>query len=198
MNINRLSNASRMELAAQRGEYLARFLNAPVDDLQHHRVIDVFGLIQRLKSLEPSSRIAGNVRRLINAHLSELRVVPVLRQNGDWDWMPGHPNKPARGPVTGTEEPEVTPIFALKLVSDMASNGIIERMRQCEACGKWFFARTNKKLVCGNACRFEKYKRKDKDAFDKHRANYMKEYYKHPTVKAKRIKAKRRKNEPTK
>ena len=52
-------------------------------------------------------------------------------------------------------------------------------------CGRWFFALTNKKAVCSDACRFQKFKQ-GKDAFNEERAEYMREYRSNPRVKARK------------
>jgi hypothetical protein len=159
-----------MKGAATRCELLAQFLNAPLTSLDDRRVAEVFRYCQQLKDLEPSSSLAANRRRAINAHLSEIRVVTVLQPNGDWDWKAGHPGR--------TKQTEVSPAYALKVIAELASNQMLERMRQCRACTKWFFARTNKKIVCSDACRSAKFKQADLQAYKQHRAEYMRGYRK--------------------
>jgi hypothetical protein len=154
-----------MERSGMRAEHLAQFLNAPVSGVEHARVVEVFRYCQQLESLEPSSPIAANTRRAINAHLSEIHVVPVRQQNG-WDWKAGHP-----GRVLG-----VSPAFALKVVSELDAGGLLGRMRQCEVCVKWFFAATAKKRVCTDACRYAKFKQSDPEAYNQDRAAYMRDY----------------------
>jgi hypothetical protein len=172
-----------MSGAATRGELLARFLNAPVNSLDHVRVAEVFRFCQQLSALEPSCSLAVHTRRAINAHLSELQVVPILQPNGNWDWKAGHPKR--------TTQTAVSPASALKVIAELASNQILERMRQCEACMKWFFARTNKKMVCSNACRLAKFKEADQQTYKQNRAEYMRHYRKTrraPGVRNKRMK----------
>lgn len=159
-----------MKGTATRGELLAQFLNAPGPSSAHRRVTEVFHFCQELKGLEPSSSLAIKTRRAINAHLSEIRVVTVLQPNGDWDWKAGHPGR--------TKPTEVSPAYALKVTAELASNQMLERMRQCQACTNWFFARTTKKVVCSDACRSAKFKQADLQAFKQHRAEYMRDYRK--------------------
>jgi hypothetical protein len=166
---DRLLPTSRLG-AVTRGELLARFLNEPVASLESARVAAVFQLCQQLSALEPSSRSAANTCRAINAHLSELQVVPVLQPNGDWDWKAGHPKR--------TSPTEVSPASALKVIAELASNQRLERMRQCQACTNWFFAHSTKKMVCSDACRSAKFKQGDSQKYKQRRAEYMRHYRK--------------------
>jgi hypothetical protein len=155
--------------AAPRGALLAQFLNNPAKHVDYVRVAQVFGFCQQLSTLQPNSSLAANTRRAINAHLSELQVVPVLQANGNWDWRAGHPGN--------TPKTEVSPAFALKVIADLDSDQMLQRLRQCQACEKWFFAPSNKKIFCGDACRSEKFKR-DSQTFKNDRAEYMRRYRK--------------------
>lgn len=60
----------------------------------------------------------------------------------------------------------------IRLILSMTEAGTVRRIRKC-ICGKWFFAQTNKKRVCSNACRFQK--------FSKGHAAYMRRYRKTKT-----------------
>ncbi len=161
MQTNRLLHIlPPIERMAPRAAILAKFLEAPINGPEHARVVEVFKYCQQLGSLDPDSRSAGNIRRAINAHVSELRVAIVRQQNGDWDW------KPLPGEAG----------FALKVVADLESNGLLNRMRQCEVCSAWFFAGSAKKLVCRDACRQQKLKRSDPEAYRQKRAESMRAY----------------------
>jgi hypothetical protein len=155
--------------AAPRGALLAQFLNTPAKHVDCVRVAHVFGFCQQLSRLRPNSSLAANTRRAINAHLSELQVVPVLQANGNWDWRAGHPGT--------TPKAVVSPAFALKVIADLDSDQMLQRLRQCQACENWFFAHSNKKVVCSDACRSEKFKR-DSQTFNDDRAEYMRRYRK--------------------
>jgi len=74
---------------------------------------------------------------------------------------------------------------AIKIMLEMAAEGIIERMRRCR-CGLWFLATTLKKAVCSDACRFKKYQ--SKDEYKQERREYMRSYMRNPIVKARRKK----------
>jgi hypothetical protein len=75
-------------------------------------------------------------------------------------------------------------ISAIRLVLDMLADGTLHRVRHC-TCGQWFFARTNKKQVCGDTCRSSKFRHSE----------YMRKNRKQPGAQLalKRAKAKKRK-----
>lgn len=75
-------------------------------------------------------------------------------------------------PVT-TAEMTVTPAGVLGTVAQMASRRALGSRRKCQACGKWFFAATNKKFVCDDTCRTAKYKQADPDGFKRKRVQSM-------------------------
>jgi hypothetical protein len=65
----------------------------------------------------------------------------------------------------------------LKQILNMAEAGTLSLVRRC-ICGQWFFAATNKKLVCSDACRFRKFKQDHQQSFNENRAKYMRTYRK--------------------
>jgi hypothetical protein len=185
---NRSPRASPLAHEAFRGAHLAEFLNTPSDGPAHVRIAQIFEFERQLESLEPSSRAAGNLRRAINAHCAELRVIPWRWVDG-WGWRPA-PSIEPRGPVTAPFHVRVTPTFALELISQMASAHMLGRVRQCEVCQKWFFAANGKKVVCDNRCRSAKFKQADPTGFKEKRAADMREWRAtlkgHPNLKRKK------------
>jgi len=151
-----------MEVDAERGARLAAFLNTSTASKEHGRVFEIFGFEQKLESLDPLSRAAGNLRRAVNAHCQALIVTPIHRPDG-WGWRPARDHEPGA-------------TLALEMISLLASAGTLWRMRQCQKCGNWFFAATNKKVSCGNACRKAKFKAMDPDAFRSKRAEQMRNW----------------------
>ena len=61
----------------------------------------------------------------------------------------------------------------IRTILDLMEAGGLSRVRQCQACGKWFFAENNKKQFCGGACRTQKIKDANPEAFRKQHADYM-------------------------
>ena len=159
--------------------------------------MQIFELCQQL---EDHLRALGNsvpdkqiqsLLRLINAHLEEFPFLAVL---GPWRVHPfvswrGAPPRHLRSDVK-TLRQRLTEMAAsafhfdmIRLVLSMTEAGMVGRIRQC-ICGTWFFAQTNKKRVCSDACRFQK--------FNREHANYMRSY--RQTLKS--IKAKERRRKP--
>jgi hypothetical protein len=58
----------------------------------------------------------------------------------------------------------------------MTEQGSLDRVRKC-ICGRWFFATTNKKEVCSDACRFRKFQDGLGPALKEQRRKYMQKYY---------------------
>jgi hypothetical protein len=144
--------------------------------------MQIFELCQRLedhlRTLRESSpdRETQELLSVINSHLEEFPFLAVL---GPWRVHPfvwwrrapdRHPRRDAQ-PLAGKRLSEMaTPVFHLdivRLVLNMTEAGTVGRIRKC-VCGTWFFAQTNKKRVCSDACRFRK--------FNSEHANYMRRY----------------------
>lgn len=161
-----------MTLIALRAEALTDFLNQTPADKKSARVRGIFQLCQSLRALNPAAtKQAENLRHSINAHLSAFTVTPLL--SGDtWAWKAPHPGR----------EAGASPEFVLGVLADLDSRGLLHRIRQC-FCGRWFFAGSEKKLVCTDACRFAKYKLADPETFKAFRADYMREYRRKPAVR---------------
>jgi hypothetical protein len=87
--------------------------------------------------------------------------------------------KPGAGPV---------PIASIiKIILGMTETRTLSRARQC-ICGKWFYAERNKKQVCSDACRAQKFIANNPD-YNQKQAEKMRKYRatlkKNPKVKAK-------------
>lgn len=209
MNTNRLSHIAPLEHAHYVGEMLANFLNAAKGLAKQREVVEIFHLCRQLDELrrkkppfplpkQPTQEVTEYLsqyymltKRLNNA-LEKYRFRPVLAGHDPYriDWFVAKPGKPSKREIKQAEASGTVPlpsISAINIILEMTANGTLDRVREC-ICGRWFFAATNKKVVCSDACRFEKYKQKDKDAFKKQRADYMRDYYRNPKAKTKRRK----------
>jgi hypothetical protein len=80
---------------------------------------------------------------------------------------------------------------AIQIVLELATSGDLTRVRQCR-CNRWFLATTTKKVVCSDACRFNKYR--ERDEFKEQRRKYMREYMRDPEVKQRRSRNRTYKN----
>ncbi len=56
----------------------------------------------------------------------------------------------------------------------LGQDGYLDRLRKCNACGKWFYARVIHKFSCSVACQ-QKYFRTSKE-WKERRAKYMRDY----------------------
>ena len=128
----------------------------------------------------------------VNQILRPFQFTPMLGGgNAAWerysvDWGAVIPSGSEARFVPRTRTIVIPAIGAIKLTLEMLTNGMLDRIRQCR-CGQWFFAASNKKTVCGDACRFHTFR--EKDSFKTHRAAYMREYRQNSAVR-KRIKSK--------
>lgn len=174
--------------AVMQAERLVDFLNGPDAEVQSWHTMQVFDLCKTLDEVlsaspPPTEQRLTGLRKAINDHLREFQVTPVLGGSYplfvSWHHAPGHSPPDAR-PLTGQVLSAMpVPSFhpdILRLVLDMTEAGTVGRIRKC-ICGKWFFAQSNKKQVCSNACRFQKYqtlKGDDPNAKEKHAAKMKK------------------------
>jgi hypothetical protein len=189
---NRSLRAARMEYAAIHAELLVRFLNAGAES-EDSRLWKLFGLCRQLnRNTVPPT--LNRLMRAINDALREFQFRPALGvpEYGRYrvGWVPAFVPGPADDPDVkrlkeNPHEIPTSPTAVVKVILDMVEDGALDRIRQC-FCGRWFFATTNKKRVCSDACRFQKFKHGDAKGFRDQRAEYMREYRKNPKVKAKR------------
>ena len=172
-------------------ERLVAFLNTADTPAQSKKVwhaMQIFDLCQQLEDhlrTLPESIIDKPTHGLlhsINAHLEEFPFLAVL---SPWQshpfvwWRPAldrHTPRDIR-PLDAIPLSEMSSPFLhldiIRLILSMTEAGTIGRIRKC-ICGKWFFAQTNKKRVCSDACRFQK--------FNSEHANYMRSYRKTKAV----------------
>ena len=92
---------------------------------------------------------------------------------------------------------ELAALLGIQELMEVVKGGALDRLRRCTArdCQHWFYAHTNKKVVCSDSCRFRKYQSKQETKEKKR--DYMREYFRNPKVKA-RLRAKARKANRTK
>lgn len=197
-----------LDIAQQRGEMLAQFLNVTKGSSKQNRVFRVLKCCQELEPLrwkEPLSveivespeKIGREVRKAqlqktINQALRKCRFLLYVRVDYRFNvsWLPARPTKLTKAEISRYRESgnqvgklPIGEMGAIQFVLEMATAGTVGRIRQCR-CGKWFMAKTNKKVVCSGTCRFKKYQ--EKESFKEHRREYMRNYTRNPKVRAKR------------
>ena len=176
---------------------LVTFLNTASTAPESWRAMQVFELCQQLGELQAEPKSTAKRREsallsALNAHLELFRFIPVRGPlSVFWREAPDNRSPAPVRPLTGKELSAMpVPVFHIDIIRvmlAMSEVGTLGRIRKC-ICGKWFFAQTNKKQVCSDACRFQKFqnsKQEDPKTFKRNHTKYMREYRK---VKARRIK----------
>jgi hypothetical protein len=190
---NRLLRVSAIEHAKMQAEMLVTFLNSP-GVAGHSLVLEALQLCHQLHQLRSTApavypkketeaiwrfmRKRESLLRALNKILEPFQFTPMLagghtaleRYSVDWRAFMAIGNG-AR--VRPGGEVVIPAVSALKLALELLVSGMLDRIRQCH-CNKWFFAASNKKNVCGDACRHQQFRQKD--GFKASRAIYMKKY----------------------
>jgi hypothetical protein len=186
--MERLNEGHRLS----RGYAVAWFLNEEKNTVDRMAFLEVFKLcceldgfrhqldqsMKAMKAEKVNQIIAQQVLALteLNAILRKFQFVPALRGPDPYTiiWT---------GRAGQDDERNAIPTASfVQAVLETTEDGTLERVRQC-LCGRWFFAQTTKKIVCSDACRFQKFKEGNEKTFNKERAAYMRKYRKNPRVK---------------
>ncbi len=191
--------------AAAKAESLVRFLNTPQpeSDLERWRAMEIFRLCHDLDK-QPAENIVQrrNLIHHINANVEEFVFTVRLEfskgdaasENYVLHWRqspyPRATHSRVAPPVTGRNLGTISPSIAVIEILEMQTAGTLDRIRKCR-CGRWFFAQSNKKAVCGNTCRAEKFKQSS-PTYKDDRAKYMRKYRKRKADAKAKAKAKRR------
>jgi hypothetical protein len=151
--------AQRSAIAfAQRGrqaaESLASWLNVPQEaDLTLNRSLVLQG-IERLREMSKLKAAGTNpddspcgrsLQRARRALLSILSTLAPMK----WTLLPL-----GQGYAIDLEHPTLTELAFLCL-ADITQAGLLDRLRRCRQCGKWFAARRAKKSFCSPDCQQE-------------------------------------------
>jgi hypothetical protein len=75
-------------------------------------------------------------------------------------------------PVIAADTVEGEALLTVVRISQM---GVLDRVRKCPLCGKWFFARFRHHRFCQTKCQQEHFR--DSDAWKEHRRAWMRDYY---------------------
>ncbi len=191
----------------QRGHWLVESLNGLSESSQLGQILHLCQELDELHQKRPAladawelstyHRKTARIRREINSILAKHPFIPVLELSeytpgaGGFSvrWWPD-PKRPVEIVISkDVDFAPVGPHAAIQITLELLREGSLSRIRRCDnpACGKWFFATTNKKSVCNDACRVQKHQLKQGQA------NYMRDYRANPKVKLR----KRRNRETT-
>lgn len=170
------------------------FLNDQKNAAQRSRVLALLEKLRELDTLYSAEREAPTTERIgfldtafitpppeaaalqaeINAMLAKYQTKPVI--SGATEHAPGL----LILPQPAKQEPEstdwrVTEAHAVEMLVSMAETGMLDRVRQCEWCKRWFVASRSDRRFCKEPC-----KRKHQSSspeFKAQRAEYMRKRY---------------------
>jgi hypothetical protein len=130
--------------------------------------------VRRAKSPEASAR-SQKLARSVNRRLRRYRLWPELFLFGTAQspdrWVP---RWHAEGERSSTPD-SLSEADAVLSILQLAQNGYVHRLRECEDCRKWFFARFSHSRFCSQGCQQRNYRRSPE--WRKHRNQYMRDYY---------------------
>lgn len=144
-------------------------------------------------------RLETSINRMIGRHRFRpvLSAYYVARNDGqvtrsclEVRWLMANKPRPSRAQRKVWEADRrmsnipIDPTAAIQIALEMATAGTLDRVRRCR-CGLWFLAAPSlKKSVCGDPCRFEKYR--SKKGYKENRREYMRNYMRNARVKVRR------------
>jgi len=123
-------------------------------------------LVKRWEDIQP----AGRAHRRINQALSRYLLTPQLGSPTEFGWQvywyPPHKRRNAR-----KIESEAS---VLLNVLELAKQGQVDRLRRCDGCAKWHFAKFKHQRFCSTKCQQGHYKKSP--SWRNHRLAYMRRY----------------------
>ncbi len=127
--------------------------------------LDLKGLIAAVAKGQGGSR-AESLRRLLkDPGIPKVRLRVKVKFEGV-----GETRRVVPFVAADTVEGE-TLLIALRV----SQKGVLDRVRKCPWCGKWFFARFQHQCFCQTKCQQEHFR--DSDAWKEHRREWMRDYY---------------------
>ena len=144
------------------------------------------GLVSRGKT-RPTKEQSSNLktlvllRRKLNTLLQAFRVwaQPYRTSSGRWTLSWKHSAKAGGVPVIASPEGdswlvrEGDVVLALLRLSE---EGFLDRVRKCQFCSKWLFARFSHQQYCSSQCQLKSYK--SSESWKKHRREWTRDYRK--------------------
>ena len=169
------------------GKLLAGMLNRFQGTTDGKRVASLLGDMQQLEESAPSvkqkarpraARQPGDVARFVQTYAkigpvlarvnTELAGTPqklqlTITSGGrvDIDWMRGRGNA-------------LRPEDAMWPMLQLVRQGYLNRVRHCELCRKWFYARFRHQTFCGTICQQKHYR--SSSEWKAHRSEWMRDY----------------------
>jgi hypothetical protein len=199
-DMNRLGLTLLEQATMQGGYFLVGFLNTANDRPEHAEVLKILDLCKEIDEIGKKADLTDQASAYftrwpialsaLNSALRGFQFVPLVVGvfPGSFGVFWSSPDRRGFTPaeversITLAHAYPITSHGAVQMVLEMTEARTLDRIRKC-FCGQWFFAQTNKKAVCSDACRFQKFKQGA--TFNEDHTTYMQNYRKNPKVKAK-------------
>lgn len=161
----------------RRSEGIAFSGNAVQDDKARTRItrlLSELGEVGRLFELLRGGRgpthdglrkfkaVGEEVNRLLRWYTSTSHPAITLNEpvlyGKEWRLMHSEAAGPFLWTSQGRGRTTLQEAWALRAVQELSRRGLLDRMRRCDVCKKWFFARKHFSLYCGADCRNKRYR----------------------------------------
>jgi hypothetical protein len=157
------------------GQYLAKVLNN-LEDRSNRRVFKLFKLMKQLAEYLESHNVVfreyegppevQEMQKGINELLEQYPCFPWIHVDGKGFCETS--SLPCGRQSMGEQ-------LRVEAVIELGQKRLLSRMRQCQQCAKWFYARFSHQGSCSAKCRQSHYK--TSKAFREKRREYMRQYY---------------------
>jgi hypothetical protein len=135
---------------------------------------NIVGILERLLDLEKveAAKIDGPLNEL-NRDLRRYQFRPLVTPWYDANWhatrwvLHWYSGRPGRKPMAT--------FGALDMIVDLARAGHLSRLRRCNHCRKWLYAKFRHQVFCSQQCQQNNYT--ETEAFKAHRREYMSRRY---------------------
>lgn len=134
--------------------------------------------------MREKARVVSECHRRLNSLLKDVEVCPMIfppvgiRKWVAATWIPVKDGKPLTvtpgiGRCAGLAA-ALDELNAVLTVLTLANGGGIDRIRQCDRCGKWLYARRIQQRFCSQSCQQRNYR--DSETWKTDRRDYMRRY----------------------
>jgi hypothetical protein len=123
-------------------------------------------LVKQKKDIKRASHAFKRIYRAMSGYVLTPLFTHATEFGWQVQWFP-----PARRHFSKQRETEV---FVLLNILELAKQGQIERLRRCDECTKWHFAKFKHQRFCSTECQQKHYKKSPE--WKAHRLAYMRRY----------------------
>jgi hypothetical protein len=183
MKPSRWLNSNRHFVGKRPGDALAAWLNALqpnqpfvkriLADAQFvHRHAEKYGSLHGLMSAHKQKKLPPGFwtsHRRLNETLATFTHAPQIDLHEFYD------AKRVSWTIVTEQSPIALLSVQIRCILRLINDEAILKIRKCEQCAKWYFARISNQNFCSSACRGKHFSRTE--AFKKKRRKYMRDYY---------------------